>query len=86
MIPKERRQAKVGSLFKMGDRANPSNYRVMNLLYTAYKVYTRILNERLKVIADFLLSEVQMGFRRGRSRVDAIFTLRRIIEERRETH
>ena len=34
--------------------------------------------------ADFLLSEEQMGFRRERSCVDAIFTLKRIIKERRE--
>ena len=36
------------------------------------------------MIADFLLSEEQMGFRKGRSRVDTIFTLKRITEERRE--
>ena len=35
--------------------ANLSNYRGVSLLDTAYRVYTRILNERLKVIADFLL-------------------------------
>ena len=40
----------------------------VSLLDTAYKVYTRILNKRrLKVIVDFLLSEMQMDFRKGRS-------------------
>ncbi len=49
-----------------------------------YKIYARIINERLKIIADHLISEEQMRFRKGRSTADAIFTLKRIIEERRE--
>ena len=83
-IPKEWRQAKVISIFKKGKRTNPNNYRGISLLDTAYKIYTRILNERLKIIADHLISEEQMGFRKGRSCADAIFTLKRVIEERRE--
>lgn len=83
-IPKEWRQAKVISLFKKGDRGNPNNYRGISLLDTSYKIYAKIMNERLKIIADHLISEEQMGFRKGRSTTDAIFTLKRIIEERRE--
>lgn len=83
-IPKEWYQAKVISLYKKGDRTNPNNYRGISLLDTTYKIYARMLNERLKKIADHLISEEQVGFRKGRSCMDAVFTLKRIIEERRE--
>ena len=36
------------------------------------------------MIADFLVPEEQMGFMKGRSCLDAIFTLKRISEESRE--
>ncbi len=82
--PKEWQKAKVISLYKKGNRGDPDNYRGISLLDTTYKIYARIINERLKIIADHLISEEQMGFRKGRSTADAIFTLKRIIEERRE--
>ncbi len=72
------------SLYKKGDRTNTQNYRGICLLDTTYKVYARILNRRLKTIAEALLSEEQTGFRKGRSCTDAIFILKRLIEERRE--
>ena len=84
MIPKQWRQAKVVSLFKKGDRVYGINYRGVSLLDTAYKVYTTILDERLRWWQICLLSEKQMDFIKERSCVGAIFILKRIIEERRE--
>jgi hypothetical protein len=80
--PKEWSKAKVISIYKKGDRTNTNNYRGISLLDTIYKIYAKILNERLKTIADTLLSEEQMGFRKGRSCTDAIFTLKQVIEKR----
>lgn len=42
--------------------------------------YARVMNGMLK--PDVLLSEDQNGFRKGRSCIDAIFTLKMIIEKR----
>ena len=60
------------------------------ILDTTCNVYARIVNERLKPVADTLISEEQNGFRKGRSCVDIIFTFKLIIEKRRkfnlETH
>ena len=50
----------------------------------AYKLYADILNRRLRAIAENLIGEEQMGFRRGRSCMDAVFTLKQIIEKNRE--
>ena len=83
-VPKEWLQSKVISLFKKGSRSDPQNYRGISLLDTTYKVYARIVNNRLKTITDSLLLEEQMGFRKGRSCSDAVFAINQIIAKRRE--
>lgn len=83
-IPTEWQTAEVISIFKKGDRSKCSNYRGISLLSTAYKIYSKIINERLKLIAEVLLEEEQSGFRKGRSCSDNIFILKRLIEKRRE--
>lgn len=42
------RRGKVIWLLKKGDKKNPQNYRAISLLDTAYKIYARIINNRLK--------------------------------------
>jgi hypothetical protein len=77
--PKDWLKAKVISLFKKGNR----NISGISLLDSAYKLYARILNQRLKTTSECILLEEQMGFRRGSSTTDAVFTLKQIIEKRR---
>jgi hypothetical protein len=88
--PKEWSKAKIIYIYKKGNRTDTNNYRGISLLDTIYKIYAKILNEGLKTIADNLLSEERMGFRKGRSCIDAIFTLKQVIEKRieynNETH
>lgn len=51
---------------------------------TGYRIYSRILSNRLKNISHALLLEEQNGFRKGRSCIDSIFTLKQLFEKRRE--
>jgi sorting nexin-29 len=74
-IPKDWLKTKVISLFKEGNRNISGNYRGISLLDSAYKLYARILNQRLKTIGKCILLEKQMDYRRGRSTTDAVFTL-----------
>lgn len=83
-IPSDWHKAEVISLFKKGSRNNCDNYRGISLLNSAYKIYAKIINERLKTITDTLLEEEQAGFRKGRSSTDNIFVLKQLIEKRRE--
>lgn len=83
-IPKEWKVALVISLFKKGDRNNCENYRGISLLNTSYKLYTKMINERLKTITEEIILEEQNGFRKGRSCNDNVFTIKQIIEKRRE--
>ena len=54
------------------------------MLNAGYKIYAKIVNNRLNTIAHSLLLEEQCGFRKGRSCTDNIFSLKKILEKRRE--
>ena len=65
-------------LFKKEDPENVRNYRSITLLSCMSKLFTAILNKRIKkVIEDNnVLSDAQFGFRSGRSTTDAIFNFK----------
>ena len=59
---------------------DPSNYRPISLLDTCYKLYARILQRRIADAVDSCIRKTQYGFRKGRSTVNALFILRRLLE------
>jgi hypothetical protein len=66
-----------------GDKRYPANYRGISLFSTLSKVYTGVLARRLNDWTEKrrVISECQMGFRKGRRTVDNIFILRTIIDK-----
>ena len=64
-IPAEWKSANVISLFKRGERNKTENNRGISLLNAAYKLYSRISNERLRTISKTILLEDRAGFRKG---------------------
>ena len=79
-MPKQWDKAVVVAIFKKGDRLDPSNYRLISLLDTCYKLYERILQRRIADAVDCSIRKTQYGFRKGRSTVNALFILRRLLE------
>ena len=81
-FPLEWSKAIIIPLHKKGDVNDPGNYRGISLLSILSKVYTHIINSRLPlwVESNFVLTDAQAGFRKGRSTVDHIFTLYAAIE------
>ena len=65
----------VVPIFKKGDRRVCSNYRGITLLSLPGKVYSRVLERRLRPIVEPQIQEEQCGFRPGRGTVDQLFTL-----------
>ena len=49
-------------LYKKGDRCDPRNYRPITLLNTDYKIFTRVLANRMKKVVHEFVSECQKGF------------------------
>ena len=68
--------------FKKGDTGNLNNYKGITLLSIVGKIFTEILNSRLKSVIEtfFLLNENQAGFRSGYRTTDHIFTLHSLID------
>jgi hypothetical protein len=50
----------------------------------AYKVHAKIITRRLNIINEYILTEEQCGFRKGRSCSDCIFIMEQFIKKRRE--
>jgi hypothetical protein len=57
-----------------------TNYRGINLMSTAAKVYNRVLLNRIRAPIDAILRKSQAWFRVSRSCIQQIHILRRIIE------
>jgi hypothetical protein len=55
-------------LFRKGNENNC-------VLNSGYRMYAKIINGRLKTVADAVLLEEQQGFRKRRSTVDNIFVV-----------
>ena len=68
------------ALPKMGDLSKCSNYRGISLLSVPGKVFNRVILERVKDTVDSQLRDQQAGFRKNRSCMDQIGTLRNIVQ------
>ena len=66
---------------KKGDLANCNNWRGITLLSTPSKILTRVILNRIQDTVEHHLRKEQAGFRKHRSCVDLINTLRIIPEQ-----
>ena len=80
-IPGDWKKGILIKLPKKGDLGNCNNYRGITLLSIPGKVFNRIILHKLKDIVDPKLRDNQEGFRKNRSCVDQITTLRLIVEQ-----
>ena len=65
-----------------GDDKKPSNYRPICILSCLGKLFTMVLNERLKLYTESqsIIGEEQMGFRKGYSTTDGVYVLQTLID------
>ena len=78
-MPQEWRYSTIIPLYKnKGDAQNCNNYRGIKLLTHTMKLWERVIEGRLRAIVE--ISENQFGFRPGRSTMEAIHLVRRLME------
>jgi len=83
-MPQEWETGMVINIHKKGTKSKCETYRGITLLPTAYKLFANIIRNKLNEYLGDEMIEEQRGFRKGRSRTDAIFTVQQIIEKRKE--
>ena len=79
--PQEPHQSVIVPIHKKGNNMLCSNYRGISLLSIPCKVYTRILDTRMRSRTESKVIEVQDGFRCRRGCVDQAFTIRQLSEK-----
>ena len=83
-IPSDLVDTNITILFKKGDRSQCCNYRGISLLSAVGKRLADIILQRLQRLAENIYPQSQSGYRRSRSTIDGIFTLRQLMEKSRE--
>ena len=81
-IPKIWRQSKIIAILKPGkDSAIPKNYRPISLLCHTYKLYERLILNRISPLLEQHLIKEQAGFRPGKSCTSQLLNLTQHIED-----
>ena len=61
-LPSSFMKGDITVLYKKEARNDPRNYRPITLLQNAYKIFTRVLAQRMKLVMHEFVSEAQKGF------------------------
>jgi sorting nexin-29 len=80
-IPNKWNISIICPIHKKGDPLECHNYRGISLLNTAYKELSNILFRKISPYAEKAIGSYQCGFRKDRSTIDQIFSLRQIMEK-----
>ena len=81
-IPSAWRKSIIVAIFKKGNPEECANYRPISLVSVLYKAYATILLNRLKAAGvEGRLWDTQFAFKRGCSTEDALFIVRRRVDQ-----
>lgn len=82
--PRAWHKSVVVLFYKKGDKTLLKNYRPISLLSHVYKLFSRVITNRLARRFDEFQPPEQAGFRGGFSTVDHIHTIRQVIQKTEE--
>jgi hypothetical protein len=69
------RTASIKLIPKKGGLSRITNWRPISLLNCVYKIISRAINERLKLVSNRILSRAQKGFTKGRYVQDCLINI-----------
>ena len=84
ITPEAWNRSVVVLFFKKGDNTLLKNYRPISLLSHVYKLFSRVITNRLERRLDDFQPSEQASFRKGYSTIDHIHTLRQVIQKTEE--
>ena len=80
-IPKDWSRTVIVPIFKKKDKTVCDNYRGISLLGHVEKVFASVILQIIRKMTDEILTESQAGFRKDRSTIDQLFSLRLLTEK-----
>jgi Reverse transcriptase (RNA-dependent DNA polymerase) len=80
-LPESWSKGVLRPVYKQGDKLDCTNYRGFCLLNVAYKVFAKILYDRLLPYTNAVVQHYQAGFQSGKSTTDQLFAERQIFEK-----
>lgn len=80
-MPQDWEHGQIITIHKKGDQKICNNYRGITLLNTAYKIMASLIQRRLVNATKGTVEQYQCGFTQGKSTVDAIHTVKQLMEK-----
>lgn len=80
-IPEQWFQSHIILIHKKGDKGDISNYRPISLMSNVYKLFAKVILERISTNLDESQPVEQAGFRKDFSTIDHIHTIKQIMEK-----
>ena len=81
IFPRSWNEGYTAPIFKVGETADPGNYRGITINNCLGKLFTLVLNGRFRTFleSEDVISPFQIGFRKGYRTADHIFLLKAIL-------
>lgn len=83
-MPENWKKVVIIPIHKKGDKTECENYRGISLLNSVYKIFSKVLLSRINPYIEENLGEYQCGFKKGRSTIEQIIVIGKIIEKKYE--
>lgn len=83
-IPTQWKTSHIILIYKKGPKEDVGNYRPISLMSNVYKIFSKVILERISKKLDENQPREQAGFRRKFSTIDHIHTVKQIMEKYKE--
>ena len=80
-FPEDKLHSRIVFLFKKGKTSDVLNFRPIALTNATYKIFASLIQKRMAKTMDHIMHKTQYGFRKNKSTGDAIYLIRRLVEQ-----